>query len=77
MPNKELNCEDERVPSSIQKFNTEVGLHPTQKPLALCEYIIKTYSNIGEVILDNTFGSGTTGVATLKTGRRFIGIERD
>lgn len=66
-----------RVPSSWQKFNTEVGHHPTQKPVALMEYMIRTYTNQGEVVLDNTMGSGTTGVACLNTGRRFIGIERE
>lgn len=64
-----------RVPSSWQKFNTEVGLHPTQKPVALMEYLIKTYSNPGELILDNAFGSGTTGIAAQNLGREFIGIE--
>jgi site-specific DNA-methyltransferase (adenine-specific) len=51
--------------------------HPTQKPVALMEYLIKTYTNPGELVLDNTMGSGTTGVACMNTGRRFIGIERD
>ena len=55
----------------------EHGLHPTQKPVALMEYLIKTYTNEGETVLDNTMGSGTTGVACGNTGRRFIGIERD
>lgn len=66
-----------RVPSSHQKFNTEVGLHPTQKPVALLEYLIRTYTNEGDTVLDNTMGSGSTGVACMNTGRRFIGIERD
>lgn len=51
--------------------------HPTQKPVALMEYLIRTYTNPGAVVLDNCMGSGTTGVAALATGRRFIGIERD
>jgi DNA modification methylase len=51
--------------------------HPTQKPVALCEYLIRTYTNEGDVVLDNTMGSGTTGVGCVNTGRRFIGIERD
>jgi site-specific DNA-methyltransferase (adenine-specific) len=55
----------------------ELGLHPTQKPVALMEYLIRTYTNPGDTVLDNTMGSGTTGVAALQTGRRFIGIERD
>ena len=66
-----------RVPSSWQKFNTEVGHHPTQKPVALMEYLIRTYTLPGETVLDNTMGSGTTGVACANTGRRFIGIEQD
>jgi site-specific DNA-methyltransferase (adenine-specific) len=53
------------------------GLHPTQKPVPLFEYLIRTYSNPGDVVLDNTMGSGTTGVACLNTDRSFIGIERD
>jgi len=51
--------------------------HPTQKPVALMEYLIRTYSNEGDTVLDNTFGSGTTGVACINTHRNFIGIERD
>lgn len=66
-----------RVPSSWQKFNRERGLHPTQKPVALMEYLINTYTNPGQTVLDNTMGSGTTGVACGNTGRKFIGIERD
>lgn len=69
--------EDLRVPSSIQKFNTEVGLHPTQKPVALFEYLITTYTKEGETVLDNTMGSGTTGVASVNLKRNFIGIEMD
>jgi len=66
-----------RVPSSVQFFKRETGLHPTQKPLELMEYLIKTYTNEGETVLDNCMGSGTTGVACVKTGRHFIGIEKD
>jgi site-specific DNA-methyltransferase (adenine-specific) len=66
-----------RVPSSVQKFNTEVGLHPTQKPVALMEYLIRTYTNAGDTVLDFTAGSGTTGVACVNTGRHFIGIEKE
>ena len=51
--------------------------HPTQKPVALMEYMIRTYTNAGETVLDNCFGSGTTGVACVNTGREFIGIEKD
>jgi len=52
-------------------------IHPTQKPVALMEYLIKTYTNPGEAVFDFAFGSGTTGVAAVNTGRRFIGIELD
>ncbi len=68
---------DLRNPSSIQKFNTEVGLHPTQKPVALFEYLIKTYTNEGDVVLDNCCGSGTTGVACKNTNRNYILIEKE
>lgn len=54
-----------------------VHLHPTQKPVALMEYLIRTYTNPGDTVLDNCMGSGTTGVACANTGRRFIGIEKD
>jgi site-specific DNA-methyltransferase (adenine-specific) len=66
-----------RVPSSWQKFNVEVGLHPTQKPVALFEYLIRTYTNEGEIVLDNCIGSGTTAIAAHNTGRFFIGIEKE
>jgi len=66
-----------RVPSSVQKFNTEVGKHPTQKPVALIQYLIKTYTNENETVLDFTMGSGTTGVACKNLNRKFIGIEKD
>lgn len=52
-------------------------VHPTQKPVALMEYLIRTYTNEGEVVLDNTMGSGTTCLAAKNTGRRYIGIEQD
>ena len=66
-----------RCARSIIKFNTEVGLHPTQKPVALMEYLIKTYTNEGETVLDFTFGSGSTGVACTNLNRKFIGVEMD
>ena len=66
-----------RYPTSIQHSNIETGYHPTQKPVALCEYLIKTYTNEGETVLDNCMGSGTTGVACVNTDRNFIGIELD
>lgn len=69
-----------RFPRTVQKISNssaEVGLHPTQKPVALMEYLIKTYTNEGETVLDFTMGSGTTGVACVNLNRSFIGIERD
>ena len=67
-----------RYPKSIQKFNRDRnGLHPTQKPVALMEYLIKTYTNENELVLDFTMGSGTTGVACKNLNRDFIGIELD
>ena len=59
------------------KFKQEKGLHPTQKPIGLMEYFIRTYTNEGDTILDNTMGSGTTGVACMNTDRNFIGMESD
>ena len=64
-------------PAQVLEMTGERGLHPTQKPVALMEYLIRTYTNEGETVLDNTMGSGTTGVACANTGRKFIGIERD
>jgi site-specific DNA-methyltransferase (adenine-specific) len=64
-------------PISRLDYNTECGYHPTQKPVALMEYLIKTYTNEGETVLDFTMGSGTTGVAAKNTNRKFIGIEID
>ena len=64
-------------PKAILNIKAERGLHPTQKPVALMEYMIRTYTNEGDVVLDNCMGSGTTGVACANTGRRFIGIELD
>jgi len=68
---------DARHPSSVLRFNVQRGLHPTQKPVALMEYLIRTYTQEGETVLDNCMGSGTTGVACVNTGRKFIGIELD
>ena len=73
---KEYN---EKHPTSIVQFDVRKGrgLHPTQKPVELMEYLIKTYTNEGETVLDNTMGSGTTGVACVNTNRNFIGMELD
>tara|TARA_R100000081_G_scaffold33617_1_gene15431 strand:- start:221 stop:601 length:381 start_codon:yes stop_codon:yes gene_type:complete len=71
------NPEGSRYPKTILKFKQEKGLHPTQKPVRLMEYLIKTYTNEGDTVLDNTMGSGTTGVACMNIGRNFIGIESD
>ena len=73
----EGGSKDWLYPSSIQYFTMQRGLHPTQKPVALFEYLIKTYTSIGDTILDNCIGSGTTAVAAINTGRNFIGIEMD
>ena len=64
-------------PSEIIEFGLDKAIHPTQKPVALMEYLIKTYSNKGDLVLDNCMGSGTTGVACVRTNRKFIGIEKD
>lgn len=61
----------------VLRFNRQTGRHPTQKPVALLEYLLKTYTQEGETVLDFTIGSGSTGVACVKANRRFIGIERD
>ena len=81
---KQLSVKDydstERYPRSVQVFSSDKQkqvLHPTQKPVSLCEYFIRTYTNVSETVLDNTRGSGTTGVACVNTRRRFIGIEKD
>lgn len=66
----------ERYPIDILEFNRDKQkLHPTQKPIALIEFLIKTYTNEGVIVLDNCMGSGTTGVACINTNRKFIGIE--
>ena len=64
-------------PAQVLEMTGERGLHPTQKPVALMEYLIRTYTHEGETVLDNCMGSGTTGVACVNTVRRFIGIEKD
>lgn len=70
----------DRYPRSVQFFSSDkqtANYHPTQKPVAWMEFLIRTYTRAGDAVLDNTMGSGTTGVACINSGRRFIGIERD
>jgi len=65
-------------PNDILRFKNVIGknvLHPTQKPVDLCEYLIRTYTNEGEIVLDNCMGSGTTAVSAIRTNRKFIGFE--
>lgn len=69
--------EASNYPTSVLEFPSEGKEHPTQKPVSLLEYLIKTYTNEGETVLDFTMGSGSTGVACINTNRRFIGIEKD
>ena len=71
------NSEFTNYPKTIIKFKSERGLHPTQKPVALLEYLIKTYTNENDTVLDFTMGSGSTGVACKNLSRDFIGIELD
>ena len=74
----EFSRETTGYPHTILEFRTDqLGLHPTAKPVALMEYLIKTYTNEWDTVLDFTMGSGTTGVACGNTGRKFIGIEKD
>jgi site-specific DNA-methyltransferase (adenine-specific) len=71
------NNKETRYPLTVLNFKRETGHHTTQKPIALCEWLIKTYTNAGDIVLDNCMGSGTTGVACFNTERRFIGYEKD
>jgi len=74
---KDALQEYENYPRSVLEIPSEgKTVHPTQKPVALMEYLIRTYTNEGELVLDNCMGSGTTGVAAINTGRRFIGMEK-
>lgn len=91
MPRKRKPDDGTRFPISLLPFavpvtpaknkqyrpDVDLSVHPTQKPVALLEYLVKTYSNAGDMVLDNTMGSGSTGVACVNTGRDFIGIELD
>lgn len=76
---KKVNYDStERYPRSVQKVSKKTrvnSFHPTEKPIALIEWLVKTYTNAGDCVLDNTMGSGTAGVACMKTGRLFCGIE--
>ncbi|HFL3696502.1 TPA: site-specific DNA-methyltransferase [Clostridioides difficile] len=75
---KEHFVEYTNYPNNVLYFDKEVkGIHPCQKPLNLLQYLINTYTREGELVLDNCFGSGRTGVACATTNRRFIGIEKD
>lgn len=79
-PSAKRTGDTKKYPKSIVKFPRPascVMIHPTQKPVALLEYLIKTYTNEGETVLDNCMGSGSTGVACVNTGRNFIGMELD
>jgi site-specific DNA-methyltransferase (adenine-specific) len=67
----------DRHPTTIVKFKGDVGLHRTQKPVLLCEWLLKSFSNEGALVLDFCMGSGTTGAACINTNRNFIGIEKD
>lgn len=71
------NQSDYILPANVLNIKTERGLHPTQKPLELMEYLVKTYTNEGDTVLDNTMGSGTTNLACLKLNRKSIGIEKE
>jgi site-specific DNA-methyltransferase (adenine-specific) len=76
--NNTTNLDGSRHPRSVQKFKRESGqFHPTQKPVALFEYLIRTYTNVGETVLDNCMGSGTTAIAAINGGRHYIGFEND
>ena len=74
---KKTGLNDYLYPKNYLNFNVERGLHPTQKPTDLLEYLIKTYTKENETVLDFTMGSGSTGVAAINTNRNFIGIELD
>lgn len=74
---KEYQVEYENYPRTVLKFDCETGLHPTQKPVALVEYFIKTYTHKDFVVLDNCAGSGTTAIACINTNRKYICIEKD
>lgn len=75
---KEYTPRFKNYPKNVLQFSTERGLHPTQKPVPLLEYLVRTYTNEGDTVLDNCMGSGSTGVAVKRVGgRHFIGIEQN
>ena len=79
---KAIELSNGKYPETVQFFNSvpncdNIRLHPTQKPVPLIEYLIKTYTNDGEIVLDFTAGSGTTGVAAMETNRKAVLIEKD
>ena len=74
--NTEYSQKFTNYPTELIEFDIEYDtIHETQKPVKLIEYLIKTYSNPGDIVLDNAMGSGTTGIASINTNRKFIGIE--
>jgi len=84
IPKAKVNASGDRFPRDVLRLGYDVALdgprsgrHPTQKPVALFEYMIRTYTRPGEVVLDNCAGSGTTAIAAARAGRRYICIERD
>lgn len=72
-----LKQEFTNYPKTLLEYSKQTGLHTSQKPVPLLEYLIRTYTQEGETVIDFTMGSGSTGVACLNTGRKFIGIEKD
>jgi len=71
------NYNEKRLPQTVQYFNVERGLHPTQKPLQMVKYFIETHSNENDMVVDNTMGSGTTCLGAKELNRKFIGIEKE
>lgn len=74
---KEYITQYTNYPKNLLEIKSERGLHPTQKPVALFEYLIRTYTNPGELVLDSCMGSGTTAIACIQSGRNYIGFELD
>ena len=75
---KEFKTTGTGYPKCLIQFKKDKDkLHPTQKPVALCEYLINTYTNKNEIVLDNCIGSGTTAIACLNTNKNYIGFEKD